>query len=886
MLGRKRERSEAELELVSGRLLRLFRSTNDVFLQLFDGGARVKHTRLPRQLMEAPPAHAVRWAAAQAQTWAEADELSSEFVEAIERVVAARQDEPQTCAQGLQEQLTPVQSSIATSLECEWDGSRDDAATVRAVFTELGEEIGRAAFNAAAAARSSSGISGEQQRRGRTCNSMQRFDPVHAERGRGGWSQYDLGRVGRRHGRVLDLSYDELRADARQLREHMDSLCNMLKMPNRNFNVVLEHIAAVMLHQAAVHEKPDSDAVGNDAAGSDAAGSGAAGSDAAGSDMAKGDAAEGGAATVDETKGAASGDDVQDQLGDAAAGVATRGGAVSDYAEKGGVAVGAATKGGAAGRDEAGSDATSSTATESAAAPSEPMTFSSHASCAGTACRVDVRSTGIRITQADADGELPVDGVPRNIPFNLVIDITSSQTPQVASCLVKMASIDKPVCLSFHPRSAFDAIQRTHVKARDKLMVALQHAHTVARASRRGSNVANGSSLPQKESARVRKGRELRELLREVSKLHSAGHRKEAAQLMEAAEAGSTSNQTTDSLVKKRSQQLRSELFTYGGMELTRSILREFLKLSEVRLLLPEHTRQAQKEAADSQTARELLQAAARFIHEVLGTRGRRSDKDRNAFWASVVSLMPRELKGKRKVASAMRLLQVPRRVINRALDMRGELEDRAQGWRRIVSNGHKDKVDGAIISEAWHSELLSSEDNMHKRSYAVYCGECDGEEQYDIHQRRAQHGTDKDALQRFKGSEFEAKLREATKTANRPQGVGGSLKLLRQYKCVCIKKRSASECDCKICTLVDVLLRRWHGARHGWRTSWRKAADGSLFRPPRCQCFICADDERLAAFMQVCECLPRPQHPLLCSTVLTEPHWLSTHRHHNLSIR
>ena len=71
-------------------------------------------------------------------------------------------------------------------------------------------------------------------------------------------------------------------------------------------------------------------------------------------------------------------------------------------------------------------------------------------------------------------------------------------------------------------------------------------------------------------------------------------------------------------------------------------------------------------------------------------------------------------------------------------------------------------------------SELLSSEDNVHKRSYAIYCGTCDGEEQYDIHWRRAQHGSDKDALQAFKGSEFEAKLRAATKTAKRPDGVEG----------------------------------------------------------------------------------------------------------------
>ena len=39
--------------------------------------------------------------------------------------------------------------------------------------------------------------------------------------------------------------------------------------------------------------------------------------------------------------------------------------------------------------------------------------------------------------------------------------------------------------------------------------------------------------------------------------------------------------------------------------------------------------------------------------------KGRRTDDDRNAFWASIVSLMPRDIADKRMIASAMRLLKV-----------------------------------------------------------------------------------------------------------------------------------------------------------------------------------------------------------------------------------
>lgn len=142
---------------------------------------------------------------------------------------------------------------------------------------------------------------------------------------------------------------------------------------------------------------------------------------------------------------------------------------------------------------------------------------------------------------------------------------------------------------------------------------------------------AESTASASQETALIRKGRELPKLIRQVNKLHSANRSKDAEQLIEA--AATTGSSSVAALAKKRAQQLRGELFTYGGLELTRSILRELLKLFEVRLLLPESTRAAQKEAADSQQpARELLHAAARFIHEVLFSNGRRTDDHRNAF--------------------------------------------------------------------------------------------------------------------------------------------------------------------------------------------------------------------------------------------------------------
>ena len=42
---------------------------------------------------------------------------------------------------------------------------------------------------------------------------------------------------------------------------------------------------------------------------------------------------------------------------------------------------------------------------------------------------------------------------------------------------------------------------------------------------------------------------------------------------------------------------------------------------------------------------------------------------------------------------------------------------------------------------------------------------------------------------------------------------------------------RSASQCDCQICSFVEASIQRWHGAR----SSWRRDAH-------ECVCPICAD--------------------------------------------
>ena len=489
-----------------------------------------------------------------------------------------------------------------------------------------------------------------------------RLDPAIPERGGGGWGTYDLARIGQRHGRVREQPYEEVRAEARELRQQMDSLRELLGVPDRSFNALLERVAATVLFQAAAEEagfeaagSAADEAAGGEAA--DGAADGEAADEAAGSEAAGGEAAG-------EVAGEAAGSEV---AGGETAGGEAAGGEMDDAAAADGAAAGGAAAGGAAAGGAAGW---------------ETVSFAD-AVCAGVDCAVEIRQRELRFVLPD--GREPADKLPLVLPVQLVQGISTTDTAKVASCLLTISSEEQPLELCFPARNAFAAMGKQHSKARDCFVRTLEAARLAAASECAGAQPTPATTTapgvqrtpattpapatsprpataaappPPMETSRARKGRELRELLRRVSKLHSAHKTKEAEAMLAAAAAGSGGSEP---LTKKRAQQLRTELFTYGGLELTRGVLAQFFILPEVKLLLPEATRQAQQEVTDSKTARMLLQAASKFLHEVLHTKGRRSDEDRNAFWASVVSLLPHDLLDKRMGAAAMRLLKVRR---------------------------------------------------------------------------------------------------------------------------------------------------------------------------------------------------------------------------------
>ena len=386
-----------------------------------------------------------------------------------------------------------------------------------------------------------------------------------------------------------------------------------------------------------------------------------------------------------------------------------------------------------------------------------------------------------------------------------------------------------------------------------------------AAATQQQSAAAPAAPKPTK---RVRQGLELREALKAVSKLQQAHKVHEAeAQLAILRLSGDAAK---DGLVKKRAQELRTLLFTFGSFNQTKAICEQFVSLPEVSIALGK-PKQTRRQVADAQTGPVLLEMTKGFLNDILKAKGevifskrhnkevqsggRRTDDHRNAYYSALTSHIPRDIFKTRQGRAAIRCLGVPYRMIKACAGMRARIEDSAKGWCYLSTAQHCDRVDVQVYRDAWHSELLSTEDNVHKELITVYCGTCEEQDgtttqQYTQHWRRAQVGTEKDCLAAFNTSEFAAQLKEATKTAKLPEGRKGNLQDLRLAKCNCVKLRGTAECDCKICSVFEKNLKTYNSKRYGWRNSMRKDGD-QLVRPPPCTCLICRDDARKQQFYQ-----------------------------------
>ena len=119
------------------------------------------------------------------------------------------------------------------------------------------------------------------------------------------------------------------------------------------------------------------------------------------------------------------------------------------------------------------------------------------------------------------------------------------------------------------------------------------------------SDAAAAKKRTKQSTKRVLEGRKLRDQLLEINRLRHVGKAREAGELaseLEAAPAAAASK--VDALSRQRVRELRDTAFSFGGLELTRQIVRRFCDLPEVRPLLTAELLEQRRDAVDSETGR------------------------------------------------------------------------------------------------------------------------------------------------------------------------------------------------------------------------------------------------------------------------------------------
>ena len=180
-----------------------------------------------------------------------------------------------------------------------------------------------------------------------------------------------------------------------------------------------------------------------------------------------------------------------------------------------------------------------------------------------------------------------------------------------------------------------------------------------------------------------------------------------------------------------------------------------------------------------------------------------------------------------------MRLLGLSYRQVKAGSLKRKELEECGRGWKLLKTAAHKDAVEySQILDDFWHSELASEPDNQNKDTVRVFRGpDSSGVQMYELHSRRAEKASGKKLLTIFRNSEFAKRLNEGRP---RDKQVRLGRKQLSAYKCACVKKRKASQCDCEPCTYVADNLQTVHRQRMGWHAAAKKQRGGAP-----CDCHI-----------------------------------------------
>ena len=181
---------------------------------------------------------------------------------------------------------------------------------------------------------------------------------------------------------------------------------------------------------------------------------------------------------------------------------------------------------------------------------------------------------------------------------------------------------------------------------------------------------------------------------------------------------------------------MESLLFQLGGLETIRRVLDSFFARPAVRTAMSNHLKSKTK-SHDDAAVDSIIKTAKAFFTGIMGTKGRRSDIDMNAFWAAAAAIVPVTAREDKLVRAIMRILGLRYESVKRAIELRKAMVDTTAGWKWIKTKPHCDRTDWTPLIKWHHSDEASTPDNDHKSEIKVNVTDDGTTVSYELHERR-----------------------------------------------------------------------------------------------------------------------------------------------------
>ena len=246
------------------------------------------------------------------------------------------------------------------------------------------------------------------------------------------------------------------------------------------------------------------------------------------------------------------------------------------------------------------------------------------------------------------------------------------------------------------------------------------------------SSSASASSVPR-ETTRQREGKAALEGVKSVTRLEAKGEMAKAAEKLLSLPKGKHVGEQT---ISNAGRAMESLLFQLGGLETIRRVLDSFFARPAVRTAMSNHLKSKTK-SHDDAAVDSIIKTAKAFFTGIMGTKGRRSDIDMNAFWAAAAAIVPVTAREDKLVRAVMRILGLRYESVKRAIELRKAMVDTAAGWKWIKTEPHCDRTDWTPLIKWLHSDEASTPDNDHKSEIKVNVTDDGTTVSYELHERR-----------------------------------------------------------------------------------------------------------------------------------------------------